>query len=416
VQQLCNISKSPPDHQFFHNQFYPDENIFINKEWKTLEANLPDSIYVRAYKSRQDLMRAVIVGPKGTSYSHVFFQAQPPKLFYHSYGLDVNSNLKWNGKVLVSIRDLVFNSKPYFGRCYNKEVLMQMCKAMLFMLRDPPIDFKVFVEGYLRTNAHPILLYYKAQMGDSKATNQLFFKLQQYEQTLKEEELLEEESEGTISKIWTLECFKSSKVQQLCNISKSPPDHQFFHNQFYPDENIFINKEWKTLEANLPDSIYVRAYKSRQDLMRAVIVGPKGTSYSHVFFQAQPPKLFYHSYGLDVNSNLKWNGKVLVSIRDLVFNSKPYFGRCYNKEVLMQMCKAMLFMLRDPPIDFKVFVEGYLRTNAHPILLYYKAQMGDSKATNQLFFKLQQYEQTLKEEELLEEESEGTISKIWTLE
>lgn len=71
VQQLCNISKSPPDHQFFHDQFYPDENIFINKEWKTLEANLPDSIYIRAYKSRQDLMRAVIVGPKGTSYSHV---------------------------------------------------------------------------------------------------------------------------------------------------------------------------------------------------------------------------------------------------------------------------------------------------------------------------------------------------------
>lgn len=95
----------------------------------------------------------------------------------------------------------------------------------------------------------------------------------------------------------------------------------------------------------------------------------------------------------------------------------------------MQMCKAMLFMLRDPTIDFKVFVEGYLRTNAHPILLNYKAQMGDSKATNQLFFKLrafeengtycrhhynqQQYEQTLKEEKLLEEESEGTISKIW---
>lgn len=96
----------------------------------------------------------------------------------------------------------------------------------------------------------------------------------------------------------------------------------------------------------------------------------------------------------------------------------------------MQMCKAMLFMLRDPPIDFKGFVKGYLRTNAHPILLNYKAQMGDSKATNQLFFKLvrafeengtycrhhynqQQYEQTLKEEELLEEESEGTISKIW---
>lgn len=64
-------------------------------QMKTLEANLPDSIYIRAYKSRQDLMKAVIVGPKGTSYSHVLFffdtqfpsnyPAQPPELFYLSW-------------------------------------------------------------------------------------------------------------------------------------------------------------------------------------------------------------------------------------------------------------------------------------------------------------------------------------------
>ncbi|XLR08874.1 hypothetical protein HN51_063881 [Arachis hypogaea] len=36
------------------------------KEWKILEEHLPDSIYVRVYESRIDLMRAVIVGAAGT--------------------------------------------------------------------------------------------------------------------------------------------------------------------------------------------------------------------------------------------------------------------------------------------------------------------------------------------------------------
>nr|POE55932.1 putative ubiquitin-conjugating enzyme e2 38 [Quercus suber] len=83
-------------------------------------------------------------------------------------------------------------------------------------------------------------------------------------------------------------------------------------------------------------------------------------------FQAQPPKLFYHSYGLDVNSNLKWNGKVNL-------NLLKYWHQWYeHKEQRWKPKQSIIIQ--------------------------------------------QQYEQTLKEEELLEEESEGTISKIWTLE
>ncbi|KAK7348054.1 hypothetical protein VNO80_22603 [Phaseolus coccineus] len=45
----------------------------IVKEWKILEQNLPESIYVRVYERRIDLMRAVIVGAAGTPYHDGLF-------------------------------------------------------------------------------------------------------------------------------------------------------------------------------------------------------------------------------------------------------------------------------------------------------------------------------------------------------
>lgn len=244
----------PYDHHFYKpTKFFNTEreNRVIQKEWETLEANLPNSIFVRAYESRTDLMRAVVVGLEGTPYSHGLFffdilfpsnyPAKPPKLMYHSYDLDLNPSLqrngnvnlnllktwwytcygheeqRWNPKksnilqVLVSIQSLILNSKPCLYE--PKGVVMQTCKAMLYMLRNPPTNFEVFVAGYLRTKAHPILLNYKAQMDDTKTMNKLFFNLvkafedngtyckhhyneQEKEQALKEEESLEENSEA----------------------------------------------------------------------------------------------------------------------------------------------------------------------------------------------------------------------------
>jgi len=45
----------------------------IMKEWKILEKSLPDSIYVRAYEHRIDLLRAVIAGTPGTPYHDGLF-------------------------------------------------------------------------------------------------------------------------------------------------------------------------------------------------------------------------------------------------------------------------------------------------------------------------------------------------------
>lgn len=184
----------------------------IAKEWKILEKDLPDSIYVRVYEQRIDLLRAVIIGAAGTPYHDGLFffdivlpsdyPNQPPKVYYHAHGLRLNPNLYSNGTVclslihtwtgqgvelwtpakstilqlLVSIQGLVLNSKPYFnepGRevglhskderwtkksmAYNEEVLTLSCKTMLYNLRKAPKGFQSFVVEHFRARGDFIL-------------------------------------------------------------------------------------------------------------------------------------------------------------------------------------------------------------------------------------------------------------------
>ncbi|OVA13956.1 Ubiquitin-conjugating enzyme [Macleaya cordata] len=50
------------------------------KEWEILKESLPESIYVRVYEGRIDLLRAVIIGAAGTPYHNglFFFDFQFP--------------------------------------------------------------------------------------------------------------------------------------------------------------------------------------------------------------------------------------------------------------------------------------------------------------------------------------------------
>ncbi|KAM1597824.1 hypothetical protein ACFX13_033693 [Malus domestica] len=45
----------------------------IQEEWKILEKDLPDTIFVRAYETIMDCVRAVIVGAEGTPYHDGLF-------------------------------------------------------------------------------------------------------------------------------------------------------------------------------------------------------------------------------------------------------------------------------------------------------------------------------------------------------
>ncbi|CAJ1957185.1 unnamed protein product [Sphenostylis stenocarpa] len=210
------------DHYFVRNSSsmkQPPKNWAkkIQEEWKILQKDLPDSIFVRVYESRMDLLRAVIIGAEGTPYHDglfffdVFFPSGypsvPPQVHYHSGGLRLNPNLyncgkvclsllnTWSGnknekwlpgvstilQVLVSIQGLILNTKPYFNEPgyahmsgsangemmsfqYNEDTFILSLRTMMYMIRRPPKNFEDFVKGHFCSRAGDILVACKAYM------------------------------------------------------------------------------------------------------------------------------------------------------------------------------------------------------------------------------------------------------------
>ncbi|KAI3718458.1 hypothetical protein L6452_19330 [Arctium lappa] len=189
----------------------------VQDEWKILEKDLPDTIFVRAYETRMDLLRAVIIGPAGTPYHDGLFVFDvhfppnypdiPPMVYYYSGGLRLNPNLydcgkvclsllnTWTGKgnekwmpnkstmlqVLVSIQALILNANPFFNepgydnmypgaegerksKAYNEDIFILSLKTMMYTLRRPPKHFEELVGGHFRSRAHSILLACKGYM------------------------------------------------------------------------------------------------------------------------------------------------------------------------------------------------------------------------------------------------------------
>ncbi|XP_047170476.1 probable ubiquitin-conjugating enzyme E2 25 isoform X2 [Vigna umbellata] len=187
----------------------------LQEEWKSLEKDLPDSIFVRVYESRIDLLRAVIIGAEGTPYHDglfffdFFFPSSyptiPPDVHYHSCGLRLNPNLYSSGKVclsllntwsghenekwqpgvstilqvLVSIQGLILNSEPYYNEPgfahlmgskegafnslhYNENTFILSLRTMEYIMRRPPKNFEDFVAGQFCSRAHDILVACKA--------------------------------------------------------------------------------------------------------------------------------------------------------------------------------------------------------------------------------------------------------------
>ncbi|CAN0915043.1 Putative ubiquitin-conjugating enzyme E2 38 [Linum grandiflorum] len=186
----------------------------IQEEWKILENNLPETIFVRVYESRMELLRSVIIGPAGTPYHDGLFVFDcifppnypdaPPLVYYYSGGLRLNPNLyecgkvclsllgTWSGdqnekwipgkstmlQVLVSIQALILNEKPFYNepghdcytgpqglkrsREYSENVFILSLKTMMYTLRRPPKHFEVLVKGHFQQRAHDILIACKA--------------------------------------------------------------------------------------------------------------------------------------------------------------------------------------------------------------------------------------------------------------
>ncbi|PSS24639.1 Ubiquitin-conjugating enzyme E2 24 [Actinidia chinensis var. chinensis] len=189
----------------------------VQQEWSLLEKDLPETIYVRVYEERMDLLRAAIIGAPGTPYHDGLFffdiflppeyPHEPPLVHYNSGGLRVNPNLYESGKVclsllntwtgtgtevwnpacsnilqvLLSLQALVLNEKPYYNEAgydqqmkraegeknsvsYNENAFLVSCRSMLYLLRNPPKHFEAFVEEHFNERAKYILLACKAYM------------------------------------------------------------------------------------------------------------------------------------------------------------------------------------------------------------------------------------------------------------
>ncbi|KAH9309982.1 hypothetical protein KI387_037893 [Taxus chinensis] len=206
--------QDPADHYFFSetSQNCNDRKWSkkVQQEWSLLEKNLPETIYVRVYEDRIDLLRAVIIGACGTPYQDglfffdIFLPSEypqaPPAVYYHSRGLRLNPNLyetgkvclsllnTWTGRgnevwdpttssilqVLVSLQGLVLNARPYFNEAgydkqigtaegeknslaYNENSFLLTCKLMLYLLQRPPQHFESFVKDHFRRRGYSIL-------------------------------------------------------------------------------------------------------------------------------------------------------------------------------------------------------------------------------------------------------------------
>ncbi|CAL4892047.1 unnamed protein product [Urochloa decumbens] len=210
-----DVVQSPHDHHYLDNkeQECGGERKWLKRvqeEWKILDTSLPDTIYVRAYENRMDLLRAVMVGASGTPYHDglFFFDLQlppsypttPPLVNYHSFGLRVNPNLYPSGtvclsllntfggkdtelwspesssllQVVISIQGLVLVAQPYYNQAgyiaqigtpegrrnempYCENTYLVNLHTMLHLIRRPPAGFEEFVRNHFCRRGRHVL-------------------------------------------------------------------------------------------------------------------------------------------------------------------------------------------------------------------------------------------------------------------
>ncbi|CCM05195.1 uncharacterized protein FIBRA_07404 [Fibroporia radiculosa] len=113
------LPSAPVDHAFFSSPPAQTSRSFLarlNREYKALQNSLPDSILVRAFEDRTDLLRCMIIGPENTPYQDApfvidwmldsNFPQSPPIAHFLSWTNGngrVNPNLYEEGKVCLSI-------------------------------------------------------------------------------------------------------------------------------------------------------------------------------------------------------------------------------------------------------------------------------------------------------------------------
>lgn len=123
----------------------------------------------------------------------------------------------------------------------------------------------------------------------------------------------------------------NSQWNQFAVLESAPTSHAFYSKPLtsQPNATFFkrLQKEMKALQTSLPETILVRAYEDRSDLLRVLIIGSEGTPYENApflldfqltsDFPNKPPVAHFHSWTNShgrVSPNLYEDGKVCLSV------------------------------------------------------------------------------------------------------
>ncbi|KAJ8431229.1 hypothetical protein Cgig2_033000 [Carnegiea gigantea] len=109
----------------------------VQQEWSLLENDLPETIYVRIYEERMDLLRAAIVGAPGTPYHDglFFFDIFLPPDYPH-----VPPNLK-PSNLFTFFKHFEGLVEEHFAR--RSQHILSACKAYM---EGAPVGFETIVK------------------------------------------------------------------------------------------------------------------------------------------------------------------------------------------------------------------------------------------------------------------------------
>ncbi|GKE22553.1 ubiquitin-conjugating enzyme/RWD-like protein, partial [Tanacetum coccineum] len=122
------------------------------------------TIFARVYESRMDLLRAAIIGPKGTPYHDGLFffdvyfprsyPKSPPRVGYHSGGLAINPKLHKNGRVRLTLPKTTDSGQMEEGAMWvpgTSNILNLLISIQnQILITKPPENFENLVVGHFR--------------------------------------------------------------------------------------------------------------------------------------------------------------------------------------------------------------------------------------------------------------------------
>jgi ubiquitin-conjugating enzyme E2 O len=136
----------PTSHAFEHVSTTLSASLLrrIRKEHGILSSSLPPGIFVRTYEDRLDLLRILIVGPRGTPYElapfvldfhmHEGFPNTAPHVHFHSWTYNIgriNPNLYEDGKVCLSILGTWPENEKGEGWSKDGSTILQVLVSLL---------------------------------------------------------------------------------------------------------------------------------------------------------------------------------------------------------------------------------------------------------------------------------------------